>query len=122
FYTLPLIISKLIHNCKNTLFAEVILQRIFINKIISLIYSPHFLITHVRQTLINNSLKLNYNKKRDTAFTQYLFHLSVSSGGILAENLFIFNHFIHFTYHRNAVKSTFSLQMLLVNYSHSSAE
>src|SRR5699024_11458069 len=44
---------------------------------------------------------------------------SVSSGGILAENLFIFDCFIHFTYHQNAVKSTFSLQMLLVNYSHS---
>lgn len=38
---------------------------------------------------------------------------------ILAENLFISNCFIHFTYHRNAVKSTFSLQMPLVNYSHS---
>src|SRR5699024_10216864 len=50
---------------------------------------------------------------------QYLFHFSIFSGGGLAENLFIFNHFIHFMYHRNAVKSTFSLQMPLVNYSHS---
>ena len=59
------------------------------------------------------------NKKRDIAFTQYPSIFSTSSGGILAENLFIFNCFIHFTYHRNAVKSTFSLQMPLVNYSHS---
>src|SRR5699024_2704675 len=60
-----------------------------------------------------------YNKKRDTAFTQYLFILRLSFGGILAGNVLIFNHFIRFTCTQNAVKSTFSLQITLVNYSHS---